>query len=140
MLHVEFFHGTSSVAFEKIKQEGLRPHAGVGAIEWAKVHRPTLYSREAHNPVVGQSIYLTTNPQWALRFAAIASEITKSDPVILRVKISAKDAGKLWIDDSFVNRLDDDRYGVSFRFEGDIHPRRLKAVKRNGTKFANPLS
>lgn len=128
MLHVDFFHGTSSKMLERIQQEGLKPRAGVGALEWARIHKPRMFEGETHDERVQRSVYLTTNPGWALQFAEMAAEATQSEPKVLRVKLPKKVVSKLWIDESIAGSIYAPDYGTGFRFEGEVKPMWLKEV------------
>jgi 2'-5' RNA ligase/GNAT superfamily N-acetyltransferase len=92
------FHGTSKEAAEKIKKEGLIAGVGEGGDVWLLNNRPFIYQMGgfADRPA---AIYITEERYHALRYAGLASEVTDSEPVLLKIRIPASETAKIQTDE-----------------------------------------
>lgn len=92
------FHGTSREAIDKILMNGLIAGAGRGGDAWLIQNNPFAY-QAYHLGDRDVAIYMSPDKEHAEQYAELASEITDSDPVLLKIRIPKEEASKLEEDD-----------------------------------------
>jgi thioredoxin reductase len=117
-----FYHGTASDVAKKVKQQGLIPHASMGADEWAR--HAGMSGGPGRFTVDGraQSVFIAAKPEMARTFADMAKTMhPKSSAKVLKITIPAEERAKLHYDEFFHG---DPAHPDpnAFRFEGTIKP------------------
>jgi hypothetical protein len=125
-----FYHGTAASNVPAILKEGIKPHAGHGADNWAQEHDPFLTDGIIHYDAIddsrGQSVYLSKRLDIAARFAEMAGEENKTAWAVIRVTLP-DDAeiveDRASMPDGSHNPLE------AFRYVGTVPPAWCKQVK-----------
>lgn len=92
------YHGTAQSHLHGIGKEGIKPKGGEGGDLWAvQKHMALANPKYTRDPAV----FLTDNKGTAGMFAKIASQVTKSRPVVLKVDVPDKELKKLKPDERF---------------------------------------
>lgn len=88
-----FWHGTSAQAWSTIQKEGLKPHGSPGADTWVSehmgVHLDSLLDKKKAR------VYITGDKELAMRYAAFASKMTVSQPMLLHIQIPPDERAKM---------------------------------------------
>lgn len=95
---LQFYHGTTKQAWEKIKTEGLVPGGSPGADAWSERHgiinfMPLRIGDRA------ASAYVAIDFDQAINFATYAATIQKGDPLVLGVTLDRDDFVNVLVDE-----------------------------------------
>jgi SPP1 gp7 family putative phage head morphogenesis protein len=112
------YHGTSEAHFGSIMKEGLQPGKGRGADDLALTEGAGNYATTFREPGRKTSVYVSSSPEEASRYAAKTAKFTKSRPLVIEVKVPR---GSLKSDEAGGKE-------TSKRFEGSIETSRIKAI------------
>ena len=119
------FHGTSSESLDAILKDGLVPHKGLGADEWAKSKGYNAYKYDLKG-ARRVSVYMTHDLRLAKTYANRASKVAGGQPIVLHIRIPKSQRNLL---------VEDERELNGWRFKGKIQSKWIDVLSKNEEDF-----